>query len=52
MRRNRVVTLFAVASVLALGLTACSSTKADTGDVKTKVLKVAFNQSKTHPQSA
>jgi len=51
MRRNRVVTFFAVASVLALGLTACSSTKADTGDVKTKVLKVAFNQSKTHPQA-
>lgn len=53
MRRNKVVTFFAVASVLTLGLTACSSTKAETGtaDVKTKVLKVAFNQSKTHPQA-
>lgn len=51
MRRNRVVTFFAVASVLALGLSGCSSTEAKTGDVKTKVFKVAFNQSKTHPQA-
>lgn len=51
MRRNRVVTFVAVASVLALGLTGCSSTEAKTGDVKTKVLKVAFNQNKNHPQA-
>ena len=51
MRRNKVVTFFAVASVLALGLTACSSTGSETGSAKTKVFKVAFNQSKSHPQA-
>ena len=51
MRRNKVVTFLAVASVVALGLTACGSSEGETGSVKTKVFKVAFNQSKTHPQA-
>lgn len=51
MRRNRVVTFIAVASLSALSLTACSSGGAEPGKQSTKVFKVAFNQSKTHPQA-
>lgn len=51
MRRNRVVTFIAVASMSALLLTACSSGAAEQGTQSTKVFKVAFNQSKTHPQA-
>lgn len=53
MRRNRVVTFIAVASMSALALTACGSGGAEPGkaSTSTKVFKVAFNQSKTHPQA-
>ena len=51
MRRNKVVTFLAMASVSALALTACGSTGGDAAKGNTKVFKVAFNQSKTHPQA-
>jgi tripartite ATP-independent transporter DctP family solute receptor len=55
MRRNKVISICAAASISALALTACSSgsssTEAGTAKVTTKVFKVAFNQAKTHPQA-
>lgn len=51
MRRNKVVSLFAVGA-LALGLAACSSDdKAADGAAGTTTFKVAFNQNAAHPQA-
>jgi len=46
MKRNKVVSILAIGAMGVLGLTACSSD--DEGS--TKVFKVAFNQTETHPQ--
>lgn len=53
MRRNKVVSIIALAAVSALAFSGCSSDegKAGGGDVKTTTFKVAFNQNKEHPQA-
>jgi len=55
MRRNKAVSIFAIASISALALTACSSagssSEGDTAKVSAKVFKVAFNQVESHPQA-
>ncbi|SDD47088.1 tripartite ATP-independent transporter solute receptor, DctP family [Sanguibacter gelidistatuariae] len=51
MMRNKVVSIVAMAGVsaLALSLAACSSDSSE-GGTDTKVFKVAFNQTESHPQ--
>lgn len=56
MKRNKVVSIFAVLSLSAFALAGCSSddkgsAEGDGGSGEAQVFKVAFNQADTHPQA-